>query len=178
MKIISNFKNNVIPDIYGANEGQQLEGINQRSFPFVVTEIPSDAKCLAFSLLDYDTDTIVGFPWIHWSAADIPVDSNEVMISDNFSLETNVPQGMNSHASILQSIRVPDWYEKNIKTDLVKKYAGPRPKSGIHNYRLQVFAFADKLNLKDGFYLSELMAKVDELSIAEVGMNLKYEKKI
>lgn len=178
MKIISEFVDNMIPDIYGANDGKQVEGINQRSFPFMITDVPNEAKYVAFSLLDYDTDTIVGFPWIHWSVADVPVDGSQVTISDNFSLETNSPQGMNSLASVVQSMRAPEWYEKNITTDLVKRFAGPRPKSGIHNYRLQIFVFEDKLNLQDGFYLSELMDKIDDLAIEQVGMNFKYEKKI
>ena len=176
MKITSTFANNTIPDVYGMNTGETKEGLIQRSFPFIVTDILSETKYIAFSLLDYDTDKIVGFPWIHWSVADIPVDSSEIIISDNFSLETNCPQGMNSFISMKD--RDPELYDRIKDTDLLTRYSGPRPKSGIHNYRLQVFALRDKTNLSDGFYLSELMDKVDDLVIDQTSLNFRYQNKL
>ena len=70
------------------------------SFPISLAAIPKEARYLSWELIDYDTIPLIGFPFIHWLAANVPV-TNE--IPEDFSRTALKPtiQGKNSLASPL-----------------------------------------------------------------------------
>lgn len=179
MQIKTNFSNNTIPDQYGCNVASDNlnHGINQTSFPFTVTDLPKDSRYLSWTLIDYDTIPIFGFAWIHWSVTDYPVTSDNLTIESNFSQLATIPQGRNSLDSLIQDLREPLWKGRKFRQSLTTHYSGPRPKDGIHHYRLSVYAMNSALNLEAGFGLNELMNRIDNVTIAETSQNLFYERR-
>lgn len=178
MKIKTNFY--IIPDKYGCNINKNSlnHGINQRSFPFSVIDIPTTSNYLSWSLIDYDTIPLIGFPWIHWLSANYPVNETNLSIDSNFSKISTLPQGRNSIDSIIQKVRHPLWKHSEFYSDLTTHYSGPRPMKGSHNYRLSVYATNKPLKLQNGFRLNELLNQVDSIMISEANLNLPYERRI
>lgn len=179
MQIQTNFFDNFIPDQYGCNVETTTtnHGINQTSFPFSVIDLPDATKYLSWSLIDYDTIPLFGFAWIHWSAVDYPVTSDSTTIDSNFSQTTSISQGRNSLDSLIQDLRKPLWKHASFQESLVTHYAGPRPKDGIHTYRLTVYATSEALNLQSGFTLNQLINSVDNVKLAQTSQNLLYERR-
>lgn len=179
MQIKVPFTDHILPDDYGDNipVTQKIHGINQLSFPFQVTDIPDKTLVLAGTLIDYDTIPFVGFPWLHWVFSDIEVHDKIVDIPRNASIQDNFPQGINSLRSPFQRIRKPDWPLLAGHGDLETHYAGPRPKSGIHTYRLTIYALSKKTNLTNGFTQADLMNQLDDKLLATTGYNLIYQRK-
>ena len=178
MEIKTNFTDNQIPDQYGDNidDSKKRLGINQLSFPFEVIDIPTGTKTIAGSLMDYDTIPLFGFPWIHWTFGDIPVTGNQLDFPIDASRQGMI-NGENSLHSMIQNVRMPTWKLNKEHRELETHYAGPRPRSGVHNYRLSIFALDDSLNLQPGFTLNELMNQLDTHLLAQTAKNLTYQRK-
>lgn len=179
MKITTTFPQAKIPDQYGCNvpAKQQNHGINQRSFPFKVTEIPTTAHYLSWTLIDYDTVPLIGFAWIHWLLADYPLMGSDAAIEANLSTQTTSSQGQNSLRSIVTMVRHPTWFLTQRGMPLATHYAGPRPRGGQHELRLTVYATRVPLRLEAGFTLNQLMHQVDEVLVEQTSLNLSYERK-
>lgn len=180
MNLTTPFNKNIIPDQFGTNANAQdlTSDINQHSFPFNVSNLASETHYLAWTLIDYDTVPLIGFAWIHWQLANYPVTYNEVKIEADLSLRVNYPQGKNSLSSIVQRIRKPFWNLKSTHESLEVHYQGPRPRSGIHHYRLTVYGLRHPLVIQKGFYQSDLMNQLDSSIVTEtVSKNLLYERK-
>ncbi len=162
MKIITNFENNTIPKQYGkhADEENKLGGIPVTSFPFSVEEVPAEAKYLHILLIDYDAIPVIGFPFIHWTVANI--DANQTSFPENWSRdESTKTQGINSYASILMKDWAPNQDEvKNI-------YVGPGAPDKDHDYELIVYATEEKLNLEEGFLYNDMRKALDGKYIAK-----------
>ncbi|WP_285023793.1 YbhB/YbcL family Raf kinase inhibitor-like protein [Lactococcus garvieae] len=152
MKISMILKNNFLPDKYSkfADESNLYNEQPITSFPISVSDIPKGTKFLSLSLIDYDAIPVCGFPWIHWTVANIPVLSDSLEIPENFSniAQDPVIQGTNSFASPFVGIT-----DKKI----VQKYVGPTPPDKDHTYSLSVTAYSEALDLKEGFYWNELL---------------------
>ena len=172
------FTGSVIPDQYGDHipTAEKLHGLNQVSLPFKVTEIPANAVVLAGTLVDYDTVSFVGFPWLHWVFTDVPVHGQTVTFATDASRRATFAQGLNSLHSPFQRLRQPDWPLLKERKNLESHYAGPRPVSGAHMYRLTVYALSQPTNLSNGFLQGDLMALLDERLLAVAGRNLTYAK--
>ncbi|AEV96026.1 YbhB/YbcL family Raf kinase inhibitor-like protein [Pediococcus claussenii] len=180
MNVTTTFNNNIIPDQFGMNTDTQnlTNGINQHSFPFNISNLGSETHYLAWTLIDYDTIPLIGFAWIHWQLANYPVTYDEVQIEADLSLKVDYPQGKNSLISIIQRIRKPLWKLKSTHENLESHYQGPRPRSGIHHYRLTVYGLRHPLVIQKGFYQSDLMNQLDTSVVTEsVSKNLLYERK-
>ena len=119
--------------------------------------------------MDPDSVPVCGFPWIHWSLANLPVDalaalqsdeadSSVLAIPEDFSrnlpnLIPGVPQGRTSAAS-------PLVMEEEIAADpaVLMRYNGPTPPDQVHDYVLSVWATRDALpGLEEGFWLNALV---------------------
>jgi Raf kinase inhibitor-like YbhB/YbcL family protein len=156
MKIKIDFKNKTIPTKFGkkAKASDILSGNPVRSFPFSVANLPKETKSLAITMLDFDAVPVCGFPWIHWLVANIPVTGSTVEITENFSRTQNERQvkGKNSFVSGLL---------QNDFSEIENLFVGPTPPDKDHNYTLTVYALSENLKVSEGFYLNELLEKVD-----------------
>lgn len=152
MEIKVDLPNNLLPDKYGkyANPQAIKNGKPVISFPIKLSDIPADAKTIALTFTDPDSIPICGFEWIHWTAANIPVDQE---ITEDFSQTATAPvvQGKNSSASPLL----------DGPKDVATGYNGPYPPDQTHDYVLKVFALDDNLDLENGFWMNELLHKMD-----------------
>jgi len=153
MEINVSLPNNLLPDKYGkyAPSDDIKNGKPIISFPIKLSNIPADAKTIALIFTDPDSIPVCGFEWIHWVAANIP--STQVELPENFSQTAVAPivQGKNSSASPL--VDGPK--------DVATGYNGPYPPDQTHDYVLKVFALDDNLDLENGFWMNELLHKMD-----------------
>ncbi len=158
MKIKIDFENNVLPSKYTkhAEDTYKYKNIPVVSFPFEIEDVPDGTKCFCVALVDHDAIPVCGFSWIHWSVANIPV--NQTKIPEDYSRDNAFDkiQGKNSLSSLIA---------KETDVDIIQKYAGPRPPDRDHKYTLTVYAMKEFTNLKDGFYLNELIDIIDEMAI-------------
>ncbi|CAM2746437.1 YbhB/YbcL family Raf kinase inhibitor-like protein [Levilactobacillus brevis] len=167
-----------LPDEYGINQpaDELVDGINLRSFPFTVTDLPKAAVTVAFSLIDHDTIPVVGFSWIHWLGANLPVTAGQVVVPDNASQTTTFTQGTNTLPMIIDQIHQPTDFKQR-GYDLTKHYAGPRPRGGVHAYRLTVTAVDTTLPVTSGYLYNEFLRMVEGHVVAQTHVNLLYAKK-
>ncbi|UQS84055.1 YbhB/YbcL family Raf kinase inhibitor-like protein [Bombilactobacillus thymidiniphilus] len=118
-----------------------------RSFPIIINNINPLAQSLALTLVDPDSIPVCGFEWIHWTAANIPTDIQQIPEDASQHPTFNFLQGKNSTAGSLIG-------QTNPKIN--QHFNGPTPPQGLHLYELRIFALDKKLNLTDGFWLNEL----------------------
>jgi len=153
MEITVSLPNNLLPDKYGkyTDKDNIKNGKPIISFPIRLSNIPANAKTIALTFTDPDSIPVCGFEWIHWTVGNFP--SSQVEIPENFSqLATNpTVQGKNSSASPLL----------DGSKDVATGYNGPYPPDQTHDYVLKVFALDDNLDLENGFWMNELLHKMD-----------------
>ncbi|AKP67092.1 YbhB/YbcL family Raf kinase inhibitor-like protein [Companilactobacillus ginsenosidimutans] len=154
MKVTVPLQNGLLADKYGkyATGDQMKNGKPIISFPIDFSDVPISAKSLAITLTDPDSIPVCGFEWIHWTMANIPVSSTS--LPENFSRSANssIIQGKNSSASKLLN---------GIDPDLQVKYEGPNPPDITHDYVLKAYALDTTLDLQEGFWMNELLHKMD-----------------
>lgn len=148
MKIaVSLDKDGMLPDRFGKLSPESLRrgGINFRSFPIAISDVPAGAKSLALSFVDFDSIPVCGFAWIHWTACDI--DPATTLVPENASHSGEFPftQGSNSCTS-----RADETSE-----EVIRGYIGPCPPDKDHTYTLTVYALDCELGLKSGFLFNE-----------------------
>lgn len=139
---------------YGA-KGQQFvkKKIPSLSLPLLISNIPEDTVSLAIIMIDPD-----GGDWVHWLAANIPVDSTTCEIQENASIDwpKEIKQGKNDFGTI--------------------GYGGPTPPSGVHTYVITVYALSEELNLKSGYKLKAMQKAMDGKVLAEAVVTGTYAK--
>lgn len=124
------FKNGrFIPKTYTC-EGDNI------SPPFVISQVPQDAKSLA--LIAEDPDAPMG-TWIHWVIFNIPPNSLQLdaSIPNTKVLSNGTKQGLNDFRKI--------------------GYGGPCPPEGTHRYFFKIFALNKVLQLEAGAIKSDLI---------------------
>ena len=157
MQIKVNFSNhNIIPDAHAklAHEDDCILGNPIKSFPFELENIPASTKTLAWTLIDYDAVPVCGFPWIHWSVANVPTTGNSLAISSGFSRNKDYQQ-IRGKNSFVTGLLADDF------SSIENHYVGPTPPDQDHIYTLTVYALDSQLDLSEGFYLNELLKKMD-----------------
>lgn len=150
MKLNVTLIDGLLPDKYGKYAKDIKNGKPLTSFPIDIENIPDKAKCLALTLTDPDSIPVCGFEWIHWTATNIPITN---AIPENYSqiAPDSVIQGKNSSASpLLDSL---DEYAVG--------YNGPTPPDRTHDYVLKVYALDQTLDIQSGFWMNELLHKMD-----------------
>lgn len=167
MKIITHFKDNIIPEEYSkkASEIDKILDNPIKSFPFKVKDIPTNTKFIAFTLIDYDAIEVCGFPWIHWSVANFPSSILNIPENLNFNNKINYTRGKNSFYT---PFLTQDFSE------ITNMYVGPTPPDKDHEYTLTVYALSEYLPLKNGFFLNEFLKIsknfiIDSCSISLIG---------
>ncbi|MBD5129766.1 MAG: YbhB/YbcL family Raf kinase inhibitor-like protein [Ruminococcaceae bacterium] len=163
MKIQIPNENGFLPEKYAKHSDVKINGNPVVSFPIKLDDIPKNAKTLAIVFVDFDSIPVCGFAWIHWTAANIPADISEIHENASQDGAFGMVQGANSCAS-------PFVGEKDER--VTKRYIGPCPPDKDHMYKLTVYALDGELDVKEGFFLNELLEKMNGHIIEKVSLNI------
>lgn len=151
MKIKIALENGYIPDKYAKHSDTKLNGNPIVSFPVEFEDVPGSAKSLALVFVDFDSIPVCGFAWIHWLAANIA--PYTAVLAENASQKAaGMVQGSNSCASPFVGER-----DRNI----THRYIGPTPPDKDHVYKVTAYALDCTLDLEEGFFLNEMLKKMD-----------------
>ncbi len=142
-------KDGYLPDKYSKYSTIKRAGQPVVSFPVKIADVPDGTECLALSLIDYDAVPRTGFPFIHWLATNLPVQS----IPEDFSSVFEGPQGMNTWAS--------RFYDEDDEY-VISHYAGPMPPEKPHRYTLTIYALSQAMNVKDKFFYNDFRDELAE----------------
>lgn len=140
----------IMADKYGDRGRPEdiVEDIPQISFPLEWEGVPEGTKSFAILFMDYDNTESEGFPFVHWTAANIPGDWRQLPEGSSRVGEGYL-QGTNSWSTIFGP------YE-NISEELTKRFGGPAPGDVRHEYETVLYALDQVLDLKPGFSMSAL----------------------
>lgn len=138
----------------GASDDDRIIVVPYINFPFEVEELDQCYKYLSWNFIDYNYTKEGGTVWIHWLVAnydtsqglDVPenlVDSNRTYIG-----------GTNSFVAKPASMTNPR---------LIHNYAGPMAPKGDNYYTFYVYAHDEPLDVKQGFYLSDMEFALDKV---------------
>lgn len=166
MKLVINketYNNKYLADKYSkyANDELKKEGIPYINFPFEIHELRAEQKFVSWVLIDYDSNPVVQFSWIHWMVGNYNIShTNEHIPEGIINSSKKYTKGINSFAGPLTNIK---------SEELIYNYGGPTPPDCDHIYTLEVYAHNSELNLKDGYFYNDLLNELDKVN---------YEKKI
>lgn len=152
MKISVPLENGFLPEKYSKYSEIKIGGNPVVSFPIDIDGVPENAASLALVFVDFDSVPVCGFVWIHWTAANIPADIKRIPENASRSGEFGMVEGANSRASLFVG-------EKDGR--ITRGYIGPTPPDKDHKYKLTVYALDCELELNDGFFLNELLEKME-----------------
>lgn len=166
MKIFSkNIINGYLEDKFGKHGTQFLKNQKpNRSFHLAWDNLPKNTESLALIFLDYDAIPVCGFPWIHWTVANI--DPNLKELPENASVDMKLLEGVTS----LYSKLLPD---RMTKEDSIG-YGGCAPPDQDHRYTVYVYALSKKLKLERGFYTNELLKAMEDCILDQAKLHCMY----
>ncbi|HYE68485.1 MAG TPA: YbhB/YbcL family Raf kinase inhibitor-like protein [Anaerovoracaceae bacterium] len=165
-QLISNgIKQGLIEDRFGVNSDEVVQGVPQRSLPYVWQGAPVGTKSYAIVFQDYDNVPDEGFSWIHWLAADIPAEIT--------SLEENASREDDSLIQGTNSWSIPYGPYADIEKDLTLHYGGPAPERK-HEYETKIYALDTLLGIQKGFYYNELLRAMEGHVLAEATLKGYY----
>ncbi len=155
----SGIKDGMIDDKYGKKGTEFLNNMPTLSIPLSIKNPPAGTKTFAIVLEDYDSIPSNGFPWIHWSVANLTKNNLEEGESNS---SRDFIEGTNSWSSPL----IPN----PLNRMQAARYGGMVPSDMPHTYSIKVYALDKKLNLNRGFYLNELYKEMEGhiLEVAEL----------
>lgn len=167
MKIISSgIQAGYFLDCYGGYGDQFSFGeVPSYSIPFEIQEYPEETKTFAAVLYDLDAMAVTqGFPWIHWSLANL---EHHFLVADASRQQKDFVQGTNSwHSPLVDHLPASE----------TCFYGGMTPPDGDHLYTLEVFALDSRLDLENGFYLNQLVEKMQGHILARGKLTGKYRQ--
>ena len=152
MKISIPTENGFLPEKYSKHSDVKIKRTPVLSFPIDIEGVPENAASLALVYVDFDSIPVCGFAWIHWTAANIPANVGHIPENASQAAALGMVQGSNSCASRF----VGETDER-----ITHRYIGPTPPDKDHKYKLTVYALDSKLELDEGFFLNELLEKMD-----------------
>ena len=98
----NNIKNGYIEDPFGHRGTAFVEGkMPSRSFHLGWKDLPAETKSLALIFIDHEAVPVCGFPWIHWTVANIDPATGELPENASIEMRSQLTQGVNSWASPL-----------------------------------------------------------------------------
>lgn len=169
MKVYSNNITSGHLDLQVGKFGVQMvkSKVPTRSFHIAWEDLPEKTKSLALTFVDHDAIPVCGFSWIHWTVANInPADGS---LPENASEELDLLEGINSWASpLLPSIT-------KLLDEEATAYGGCAPPDRPHLYTIEVYALDTLLNLKPGFYMSDLYHAMHGHMLAKVRLEAVYK---
>lgn len=140
-------------DRFGSGGTQFIKGKPSRSFPIAWKNLPQGTQTLALTCIDYDAVPVCGFPWIHWTIANI--DPQVEGLPENASLEQRLLEGVTSWGSRL----LPEG--RRLTQEEATGFGGCSPPDRPHRYTIEVYALDKPLLLERGFYLNELIKAME-----------------
>ena len=152
MKISVPLENGFLPEKYSKHSETKIGGNPTISFPIDIEGVPDNAVSLALVFVDFDSVPVCGFVWIHWTAANIPANIKQIPENASRSAALGMVQGANSCASLFVG-------EKD--ASVTRGYIGPTPPDKDHKYKLTVYALDCEPELNEGFFLIELLDKME-----------------
>ena len=133
----------------GHHGTQFLKNKPTYSFHIAWQDLPKGTQSLALLFIDYDAIPVCGFPWIHWTVANIDPQLTE--LPENASKTMRLLEGVTSwHSKLLPE-------EHRLTKEEDAGFGGCAPPDKAHLYTIKVYALDTKLNLTRGFYLNELL---------------------
>ena len=114
--------------------------------------LPANTQSLALVFLDHDAIPVCGFTWIHWLVANIDPALKE--LPENASIEMDLLEGLTSWSSGI----VPEEFRLKKEDDV--GFGGCAPPDKEHLYTIELYALDIKLNLKNGFFMNELLKEM------------------
>lgn len=170
MKLYSaSIKNGFLEDRFG-HRGNEIykNTMPTRSFHLSWEDLPKSTQSIAVVFIDYDAIPVCGFPWIHWSIANVDPNAE---LHENESVEGDLLEGVSSWASRF----LPD--ELKLSHEEATAFGGCAPPDKPHEYSIEVYALDTLLDLKKGFYLNELMHKMKGHVLAKATLSAMYKNK-
>lgn len=166
MKIISTgIVNGYFEDKFGGYGKKDTNGLPTNSIPFEIIDAPKETKSFAAILYDLDAFEVNGgFPWIHWTLANL---KNTKVVEDSSRNNPDYIQGVNSSHSKLSS---------NLPISETANYAGMMPPNRDHIYTLKVYALDTDIDLENGFNMNELVRKMKGHILASEILEAKYRQ--
>ncbi len=173
MKIWShNIKNNVLEDSFGHRGTEFLKTKPCRSFHVAWEGAPDKTKSLALIFLDYEAIPVCGFPWIHWTVANIhPGQNGSGALHENMSMEKKLLEGVTSWNS---GLLPKEWY---LDKEDASGYGGCAPPDKAHLYSIDLYALDTALDLQRGFFMNELTSQMKGHILAHATMDFWYKAK-
>ncbi|KRO26544.1 MULTISPECIES: YbhB/YbcL family Raf kinase inhibitor-like protein [Lactobacillaceae] len=129
-----------------ATSADKYQGYPIVSFPVIISDVPRNAKSLAFTFLDQDAIPVRGFTMIHWIAANISV--NITCLPENMSQKNDAQMVQGSNSTSGSFINEHD---KKIS----QHYFGPCPPDRDHRYIFRLYSLDKLLAIDQGYYLNE-----------------------
>ncbi|GAP03233.1 Raf-like protein [Fructobacillus pseudoficulneus] len=158
MQINVTKENGYLPTAYSkfAADNVKVGRYPIQSFPFEAKDLPAGTKYLAWAYIDFDSIPVMGFAWIHWIAANFPVNGDKVRVPANLSQSFSIQPDLAGEDFIQGENSTYSRYLDVTDDRLRRHYIGPVPPDKDHRYTLTVFACSDKLDLEEGFFLNDL----------------------
>ncbi|MDR1691144.1 MAG: YbhB/YbcL family Raf kinase inhibitor-like protein [Candidatus Methanoplasma sp.] len=154
--------NGKIADRFGSKGTQFTEGgMPSYSLPLDITDPPEGTVSFAIVFEDHDAIPVCGFTWIHWTVSDLKrtsLDENESATAKD------IIQGVNSFCSCASDLTAEE----------ASAYGGPDPPDKEHEYTLTVFALDKELGLKNGFFLNDMIKRMDGHVLAHAKIKGRY----
>ncbi|GKT02608.1 YbhB/YbcL family Raf kinase inhibitor-like protein [Furfurilactobacillus entadae] len=154
MKLTIPTENGFIDEHHGnqAQPADRYAGWPAVSIPMTFSDVPEDAKTLAWTLIDFDAVPVSGFAYIHWLGANLPADQLSVPADASRHADGQFIQGRNSTAGRVVHATDP------LTT---QRYVGPMPPNGPHEYLVTGYALDTTLPLTEGYWLNEFRRAID-----------------
>ncbi len=167
-----NIKNNYLDDAFGHRGTEFLKTKPCRSLHLAWEDAPKNTQSLALIFIDYEAIPVCGFPWIHWTVANIPPGKNgSGELHENISMEKKLLEGVTSWNSGL----LPK--ERHLNKEDATGYGGSAPPDKAHLYTIDFYALDTSLKLERGFFMSELIRGMDGHILAHEKINFWYKAK-
>ncbi|WP_297633922.1 YbhB/YbcL family Raf kinase inhibitor-like protein [uncultured Clostridium sp.] len=162
---------------YGAASKDKIGAMPTVSVPLKWTKGPADTKSYAITLVDNDTTSIVGFPWIHWVTANIPANVTSLAANASRDDSSIMVQGVNSYAAG-DPLPLPSIKGFRVPRQDAEFYGGMVPVNFAHTYTLTVYALNTKLDLKPGYTYGQLMGAMQGHIVGQGQLLAKYNAAI
>ena len=158
----------LMADEYGdrCDEENIVNNIPQVSFPLEWKGAPEGTKSFAIVLMDYDNCESEGFPFVHWLVSNIPAEYS-CLPEDSSRKEGNFIQGTNSWSTKFGPYA-------DVPKEFTLRFGGPAPGNVQHEYETVIYALDKVLDLKEGFYFSQLRKAMRGHILAEAVLYALY----
>ncbi len=138
----------------GASDEDRIIVVPYVNFPFQIEQLQKEYKYLSWNFIDYNYAKEGGTVWVHWLVANYETDQGLEIPEKLVDSGRKYVGGTNSFISKPASL-------KNQK--LIQNYGGPMAPNGDNYYTFYVYAHNQPLDVRQGFYISDLEFALDKV---------------